>query len=415
MRYLFEAGQLNLSDEKRFVENVLKLSPELQLLIWSVRVDDLFVELAEKYFYSESPVVDIQKLLKLSHLKGLTPLLYSKMKALDPKKINKRFTKAFKDIYFSTISDNMKLSNNIWRAVNLLRNNGLDPIPYKGPTLGIIAYGDIALRSSADIDIMIHNFEFEQAINIFVNNGYSIPVSSKKKIIKYTYKTWRDINLEKGEYHFDIHQQIEKGPEFFRPDDDAFKSCIKVKLNKKEIKTFSPEETLVIMAINCASDGYGSFKHYRDITGIIIKNPDLNWEKVFFSAGKKKSLKIVKISLKFSKLFCGLKLPEDISEAIETKSLNRFFDNLVGRLFFKNFELDILTNILTIPKSLDTVFSKIRFYFWFFLHPSPQMHPPIFRLPGKLFFLIPFISPLYLFCDYTSRLLKIKLNTENKK
>lgn len=402
------------SKKTDFVNKVSKLSPELQLLLWSIRVDDLFVKSAKEYLYAKKSFDEISKLLKTSHYKGLTQFLYFRIKTLDVVKIDQELLKVFKNVYFSTISDNMKLSNNLGRTIRLLERNNLNPVAYKGPTLGIISYNDIALRFSADLDIMIRNREFEKVIKILADNGYFIPVTSKRKIIKYTKRTWRDINLEKGDYHFDIHQQIEKGPKFFRLDNSAFNSYRKIKLNKINIKTFSPEETLVIMSINCASDGFGSLKHYRDIAGIIINNSELNWNQVFLSAEKKKSLKIVKISLKFSQLFCGLKLPENISELIDSKSLNRSFDFFLDRLFQKKFDLDIITCILTIPRSLDTIFSKIRFYLWFFLHPSPQMHPNIFRLPGVLFFLIPFISPFYLFYDYLSRLFKIKMKKKEK-
>jgi hypothetical protein len=401
-------------EETNFVNRVSKLSPELQLLLWSIRVDDQFLDKAKKYLYAEKSVRNISKLLRMSHNKGLTQLLYSRIKMLDRAKIDQGLLKSFKEIYFSNIADNMKLSNNLGRIFQLLEKNGLNPVAFKGPALGIISYNDIALRFSSDLDIMIRNCEFKAVIKILIKNGYSVPVSAKKKIIQYTYRTWRDINVRKGDYHFDIHQQIAKGLKSFRPDDETFKSCKKVKLNKIDIKTFSAEDSLVIMAINSATDGFSSLKHFRDISGIVINNPELNWERVLLSAENKKSLKMVKISLKFCQLFCGLKLPGHIADQINERSINRLFNVFVNRLFSRNFKLDILTCNLTVPKSLDIIFSKIRFYLWFLRYPSPQMHPAIFRLPGKLFFIIPFIAPFYLIYDYLSRFFKIKMKQKTE-
>jgi len=78
------------------------------------------------------------------------------------------------------------------------------------------------------------------------------------------------------------------------------------------------------MAIHCAKDGFSSLKHFRDITGIILSNPQLNWERILVSAKRKKCFRILLISLGLSQKFCGLILNSEIETEITDLSTSQY-------------------------------------------------------------------------------------------
>ncbi|MFO7751219.1 MAG: nucleotidyltransferase family protein, partial [Desulfobacteraceae bacterium] len=295
---------------------------------------------------------------------------------------------------------NMRMVNDLERICSELDRQGLSYIAYKGPVGGMLGYNDIALRQFSDLDLMIRHQEFDRVLRFFGEMGFDIPQGSRKKVIDYTGKSWRDIGASKGNLHIDLHQMMAKGPCFFRPFDETWENCVGVKLNRDTVQTFSIEDSLVVHSINNAKDGFSSLRQFRDIAGLMQEAGDIDWDRVVLIAEKRKSLTILLVSVKLAHLFCGAALPESIRVLTERRSVERKVKFYVDRLFSTGFNVDILSWYLTVPACLDTVLSKFRFYAWFASNPAPQVHPEMFRLPGYLFFLFPVLQPFNLLFRY---------------
>jgi hypothetical protein len=87
----------------------------------------------------------------------------------------------------------MEKTAELVKLVGLFKKNGIRALPYKGPVLGMQLYGDICMRSSNDLDIVVPKNSIFQAEKILKKYGYKklVPVyelSSKQR------KTW----IEKG-------------------------------------------------------------------------------------------------------------------------------------------------------------------------------------------------------------------------
>ncbi len=381
--------------DPRLLNRTGNLPDEQQLLLWAIRMDDLLTQSAARVLYAEQDI-NHSRILGTVSRKGLAPLLYRKIKKLDQKRIDPALHRALKTAYMENAARNMRMVNDLERICSELDQQKLSYIAYKGPVAGILAYNDIALRQYSDLDLMVRHQEFDRVLRFFVEMGFCIPPTFKKKELDYTRKSWRDIGVRKGNLHIDIHQMIAKGPCFFRPFDETWENCVWMKLNRDTVQTFSFEDSLVVHSINNAKDGFSSLKQFRDMAGLIYNWPDLDWDRVFLIAERRKSLNILLVSLKLANLFCGVPLPESIRVLTERPTVARKVRFYVDRLFSTGFNVDILSWYLSVPASLDTLLSKFRFYMWFAFNPAPQVHPEMFRLPGFLIPLFPFIHPFNL-------------------
>ena len=54
------------------------------------------------------------------------------------------------------------------KILKLLKANNIDTIPYKGPVLASLAYGDIALRQFQDLDISINQSDIFKTKDILI-------------------------------------------------------------------------------------------------------------------------------------------------------------------------------------------------------------------------------------------------------
>ena len=58
--------------------------------------------------------------------------------------------------------------------MKLLESNGINAIPYKGPVLANLAYGNLSFREFGDIDILINKSDALKAKEIMISNGYEL-------------------------------------------------------------------------------------------------------------------------------------------------------------------------------------------------------------------------------------------------
>ena len=61
------------------------------------------------------------------------------------------------------------------RILDILQQNAVSALPYKGPLLALIAYGDSTLRSFDDLDILVTDADYFKTKTILQQHGYITP------------------------------------------------------------------------------------------------------------------------------------------------------------------------------------------------------------------------------------------------
>lgn len=280
-------------------------------------------------------------------------------------------------------------------------------MPFKGPVLAVQAYNDNVMRQSSDLDIMILNRDFNKVLEILSDNNFIPNLSPKIK--NYIRRTWRDLSMSGRNLNLDMHQQVAKGPAFFRLKPEMWETAAVIQLNNNNVTTFSTADTLVFLCIHCAKDGFGSLRRFRDIAGLIDLHPGIDWDAVYSRASAMKSMRLLEVGLKMTEHLCGIKLPHFIVNRISrNEPVNNLFNFFLNRFLSNKCNLRILTWYLTIPKVLDTTWSKLKYYTWFAVSPSPQIHRPLFNLPASFYFLFPAVHPFYLLFKYGREFFRTK-------
>jgi hypothetical protein len=68
---------------------------------------------------------------------------------------------------------NLHLARELVRLTALLEQGGVEPLALKGPALAMAAYGAIAMRQFADLDLLVRKSEVGRAIEILRSEGYA--------------------------------------------------------------------------------------------------------------------------------------------------------------------------------------------------------------------------------------------------
>ena len=71
------------------------------------------------------------------------------------------------------------LAGEMIELVDLFEHEGVSAIPYKGPALASLIYGNFALRPSEDLDFVLRQRDIPQAFEVLRSAGYKAELDPK--------------------------------------------------------------------------------------------------------------------------------------------------------------------------------------------------------------------------------------------
>ena len=125
---------------------------------------------------------NIQHLISLASSHGILPLVYKTIKDLpndnSSSSLIQHFLLELKTQNMIIAQRNMLMSAELIRIMKLLKENKVEALAFKGPTLSQMVYGDITLRQYSDLDILVNEEEITKAGSILAKHGYdpSFPI-----------------------------------------------------------------------------------------------------------------------------------------------------------------------------------------------------------------------------------------------
>ncbi|GAG91885.1 unnamed protein product, partial [marine sediment metagenome] len=83
------------------------------------------------------------------------PLLYQSLKKTCPEAVPDDTLEQLRAYFLTNAKRNLFLTGKLLRLLELLKDNGILAVPFKGPVLAESVYGDLSLRQFADLDILV--------------------------------------------------------------------------------------------------------------------------------------------------------------------------------------------------------------------------------------------------------------------
>jgi hypothetical protein len=79
----------------------------------------------------------------------------------------------FRGIFMANVSRNEFLAKELVKVNQLLEENGIEVLNWKGPTLAIQAYGDLALRQFRDLDTFVKHEDLEKVKDLHTEYNFA--------------------------------------------------------------------------------------------------------------------------------------------------------------------------------------------------------------------------------------------------
>jgi hypothetical protein len=203
------------------------------------------------------------------------------------------------------------LTRELVRILEQLKSRNVDALPYKGPALAEIIYGDVAARQFNDIDILIRARDLPIAISALHELGY-------EPGLELTPQQQRELLRHGYEYTFDgqhgrnlVELQWNLMPRFYAVDldvDELFERAVPINISGEPARTLCREDQFLVLCCHAAKHVWAQVSMLRDVAGMLVSQP-LDWEFIHAQANRFGIVRIVGITLFLCESLWGTSLP----------------------------------------------------------------------------------------------------------
>ncbi|MBS2969639.1 nucleotidyltransferase family protein [Metabacillus sp. KIGAM252] len=378
--------------------NLSELSAELQLMIQLLRTNG---KAAEGNFLN----IDWDKFIELALHHRVFPALYpitAKLKkGLVPEMVTQRLYNLFRKNTFQML----QLTNEMALVSDLFANEEINTLFLKGPVLSEDLYGDLSLRTSRDLDLLIPMQDLRKAEKLLVSRGYVKDdyFSSILDEWKWRHHHLTFVHPEKG-ITVEVHWRLNPGPGREPSFTELWERKRKSALTKDPVFYLGAEDLFIFLAEHGARHGWSRLRWLQDIHQLAKKQ--LNWAFIKKQQRRYQSTVACGQAIHLSSEIFSTHVSAEMKELI-TRRTNRAAHACM-------FYLINLVNLHTkpLPKIVSIYHSRYLFslkslaqkclFLISFLYPYP-IDADTLPLPGKLHFLYFPLRPFLLLWRKTTK------------
>ncbi len=254
--------------------------------------------------------IDWTELFALADRHGAQPVLFAALSDASDMVPSVQIA-AIKQAQQQNVLKSLLLSRELIRIVEGLVAAGLSVMPYKGPALAEAAYGDIALRKSGDIDLLIRPEEFSRVKEVVATLGYKPHINFRPVEERAYLRSGYECAFDGpgGPNLLEVQWAIE--PRFYSIDFNMkalFERGVTVPVAGHPMKTLSLEDLILVLSVHAAKHVWGRLIWLSDIARLMIRH-DLNWEWIGLQARQLGIARIVRITLLLAEQLLHASIP----------------------------------------------------------------------------------------------------------
>ncbi|RLF56123.1 MAG: hypothetical protein DRN37_08495 [Thermoplasmata archaeon] len=245
---------------------------------------------------------DWESILQLSKRHSISPLLYQRVKRLDPAhEIVPGVIKKLRDVYLYSAALNMRRYHKLAKVLSLLAGEGIPVIVLKGAYLAAIVYEKIGMRAMQDVDLLFKMKDLSRAQEILMEGGYYRPENG----------LFLDIHWNIDLSYADLNVEIETIWERAQP----------AEIGGVGVLVLSPEDLLLHLCIHLGFHHLFEFAGLRTICDILetlrYYKGRMDWARIRQRAIHWHAINLVYLSLLLARDLLGGDVSDDVLEDLK--------------------------------------------------------------------------------------------------
>lgn len=259
---------------------------------------------------------------------GILPLLYTHLRTLDrnhPDLLEDGLLQWIRRPVNTWSVHSMVITNETAHVLGALEAAGVDALTVKGAPLALHAYGSVALRSFADLDLIIHRRDFRTTDRALRDLGYTRPDLNRLQQSlylslhgQYPYTGAVDMGGKKTPVFLDLHTRaFPLGYRFRSPLKEMLKRTRSVKGLPDQLRAPGPADLVILLCYHGFKSRWDRLKYLTDLNEVIRAEAELSWHHVDYQAERVGGQRIVHLGLYLAHRLLDADLPRWLVTEIE--------------------------------------------------------------------------------------------------
>ena len=280
--------------------------------------------------------VDWEYVFQLARRHSIVPLVYVQLKQHRSDLVPQQVLAKFRKHYFENSARNTVLTAELCRLISLFNEAGIDVIPYKGPVLALLAYGNIALRRFVDLDVIVKKSDVLKAREILLNDGYTPAKSLSLNQQDLLLRTQHNMQFSRDNRQLIVELHWEVAPHLFASTvngERLWQNLITIDLNGTQIKTFTAEDLLFSLCVHGSRHLWERLGWICDVAELIARR-SLDWATLLERAASADTERMFLLGVHLAERLLDARLPAEVKQRCDSDPrLSTLADNIVEHLF----------------------------------------------------------------------------------
>jgi hypothetical protein len=380
--------------------------PENELLLRLAR-PGFNVAQAERVLQLLRDDLDWDYLIALVDRHGVIPLFAHNLDSLSAGLVPVQVLANLRNYNQENTRHSLFLTAELCRLMELLQAHGIRAVPFKGPTLALRAYGDVALREFSDLDILVRRQDVLKVRKLLVGEGFKptpeLTSAQEAALLRFdcAYNFTNDKNIV-----FDLHWNFAAPHSFAFDINGLWDRLEAVTIAGKQLPTVLVEDLLLILCLHGFTHFWERLGWICDVAGLIELHKDIDWESVVNNTTKQGGRRILSLGLVLAGELLEAAIPPEVLQIAQKDAVVReLAEDLKRRLFAETASASgIIDGALLQLRMRER--KRDRIGFGLRLAATPRVYDwMLVPLPNRLFFLYYFLRPLRLAGKYGVKLL----------
>jgi hypothetical protein len=362
--------------------------------------------------------LDWDFLIRTALTHGVLPLLYSNLHQCRHVAVPRPIWDQLHNHFRANIQHSFFLTAELLKLLKLFDKHGIPGIPFKGPVLAASAYQDVTLRQFADLDILVHKKNIQEAGRLILSQGYrseSFVGDDFERVIDiddvaFFGPQYYTFYRPDGRSRVDLQWRLTDRYFSFSLDKEGlWQHLAPVSLSGRTVYSFTPTHILLILCVHGSKHHWEKLKWVCDVAELIRAESDnIDWDKLWRQASVQGAERMLGLGLSLAAELLGAPLPATVAKHISSdKTLSSMVRQIIENLFAPPTEAQSdLNRIIFYLRAKDRWHNRTRFIVRYISQCFKAVVIPglnereLVSLPSFLSFVYFFIRPLRLVAKY---------------
>jgi hypothetical protein len=258
--------------------------------------------------------VDWERVARLAEHHGVIAQVYTAVSQADSVAV--REMSPLRQKYDRSVHQALWLTRELLRILEHFGNCGIKALPYKGPVLAQILYGDVTSRQFADLDILVQPGDLPKVKAALAELGYEASLRLSPPEERAYIAGGYEWAFHLGEHKHLLEIQWRVVPRFYAIDFDVegfFERAVTVEVCGRTVRTLCSEDLILVLCVHAAKHAWTQLSWMREI-GELSQSQALDWDAIWHDAATLGICRIVAVSFALANSLFGVEIPKAVQE-----------------------------------------------------------------------------------------------------